>query len=103
MRTLYSNPNAKRRRVQTETVRRLPDNLATQADIDEAAADWQQAAYQDSLARRKQRTHMQRVALAARLIAQSPDKRFRPDGVTPQEFRDARRLKLTRTAKVIKK
>lgn len=103
MKTLYSNPNAKRRRVFTENVRRLPGNLATQADVDEAAADRQGSQYEANKAQRKERTNMVDAALAARLIVHSGDKRRRPPGVSREAFVLARKLKLTRTAPVRKK
>jgi len=99
-----ANPNTRRRTMQTYVGKTADEHLREGEELRQYGAMLDANALTSGLAQddsdRQRKKYLERLQVVARIVNASRDKRRRPRGVTKQEFKDVRRLKLTRTARV---
>jgi hypothetical protein len=104
VRRLYSNPNDKFRKLRTGRVH-MSDlkGMPTSGDMEALKVNSEHAALTESEEDRQRKKHMLELFAAVKIVVASRDKRRRPRGVTKEQFKLMRALKLTRTAKIRKR
>lgn len=102
-----NNPNTRHRTLNTASVRSTEElkGLVKGGDVAAQQANLEHAELVADDAERQARRNMMRVIRASKLVNGSRDKRRRKnlEGVTKDDFKAVRALKLTRTAKIRKK
>lgn len=104
VRRLYSNPNDKFRKLSGARVH-MSDlkGMPTSGDIEAQKVNQTHGELVLSEEDRQRRKHMLELFAAVKIVVASRDKRRRPRGVTKEQFKLMRSLKLTRTAKIRKR
>ena len=81
----------------------MAQNFVSAEEIEAGQAEEKRVAAQEEQVQKESASGMKRLIRAAKTVANSPDRRVRPDGISSNEFAMVRQFKATETAKIKKK